>query len=120
LIPKYHKLLSNFACFGSNSKLRHYGAGDNPGNTLHPASLFSAFVGRCRLPPGKPQVDPACSQRLKLNHDKLVSNVALNCNLRHYAYVHIRAHSSFFVNNRGVGIILAKVGGAWGAAACAA
>ena len=55
-------------------------------------TLLAAQVGgRCRLTPGTPwltAVDPARAfrdfRRLKLESDKLLSNVAFNCNLGHY------------------------------------
>ena len=39
-------------------------------------------VGQRRLTTGCPQADPACFQRLKLKHDKLLPNFAFNFNLR--------------------------------------
>ena len=35
---------------------------------------------------------PACFQRLKLKCDKLLSNVAFNCNLRHYSPAELKTH----------------------------
>ena len=43
-----------------------------------------AAVGRCRLTPGRPQVDRAWCQRLKLKCVKPLSNFAFNFNLRPY------------------------------------
>ena len=46
-----------------------------------------AMVGRCRLTPGFRRRPHACFQGLqllKLKYDKLLSNFAFNCNLRHY------------------------------------
>jgi len=50
----------------------------------HIAAEF--WVGRCRLTHGRPLVEPACFQRLKLKHDELLPKVALKCNLRHYIW----------------------------------
>jgi len=49
---------------------------------------LEALVGASRLrvhprfTPGSPQVDPARFYRLKLKYEKLLSNFALNCNMR--------------------------------------
>ena len=42
------------------------------------------LVGRCRFTPGLCCRPHACFQLLKLKHDKVLSNFAFNCNLRHY------------------------------------
>jgi hypothetical protein len=44
-----------------------------------------------QVDPGFEAVDPALAfrdfQLLKLNYDKLLSNLAFNCNLRHYSWL---------------------------------
>jgi len=42
------------------------------------------MVMRCRSKPVEPRVDSVWFQRLKQNCDKLLSNFAINFNLRHY------------------------------------
>jgi len=69
--------------------LDHYGAQSRPRQRQGGRQRL------LRLPRhgGAVQVDPrllqltlyVCFQRLQLKHDKLLSNVAFNCNLRHYA-----------------------------------
>ena len=44
-------------------------------------------VGQCRFTPGFRRWPHACFQLLKLKCDKLLSNFAFNCNLRHYVVV---------------------------------
>ena len=41
-------------------------------------------VGRCRLTPDFRSSPRACFQRLKVKHEKLLSNFAFKCNLRLY------------------------------------
>ena len=50
----------------------------------HPQHPTSTAAGQCRLTPGFRSAPHACFQRLRLKHDKLLSNFAFNCNVRHY------------------------------------
>ena len=51
----------------------------------HQAEKFGQLVGRCRLTPLRLRTDPAWFQHLNLKYDGLLSNFALNCNMRHYS-----------------------------------
>ena len=63
--------------------------------SLETAGMFTVhMVGRCRLSPGLPQVDPALTPvdrawfpSLKLTYDELPSKLTVNLNLRHYNMV---------------------------------
>ena len=46
--------------------------------------VVTGLVGRCRLTPGFNSSPRAFFQHLNLTYDKLISNVAFNCNVRHY------------------------------------
>ena len=62
-------------------------------------------VGRCRLTPGTPWFSQSTPrllsgtfrdfQLLTLKHDNLLSNFAVNCNLRHYTKASNAAHADF-------------------------
>jgi len=56
--------------------------GDGEEEDPDDASQAARLGGAVQVTPGRPQVDPAWFQRLNLPYDKLLSNVAFNCNLR--------------------------------------
>ena len=61
------------------------GAGALRGAAPHALLRHRGLVGQCRLTVSKPALKAPLVSVLDIKHDRLLSSVAFNCNLRHYS-----------------------------------
>ena len=81
--PQFDELLSNFAVSTATCGTTTQGF-QATWEATDADPPRAPEVGRCWLTQGLTKIDPPCIQRLKPKHDKLLSNFAFKCNLRHY------------------------------------